>query len=124
MTVRYIFQNQSSDATGSMLQAVQNGSIGNPLDVTLEAVMLDFKGDFGGGTCKVKVSSLGPFESPIVCVWLNAQNPDGAAVTTPVISSAGAILLRVPSGSYFTVELTGSTSPNLSVLASGQIKDV
>jgi hypothetical protein len=122
MTVRYIFQNQSSDATGSMLQTVQHGSAGNPIDVTLEAVMLDFKGDFGGGTCKVKVSSLGPFESPIV--WLDAQNPDGAAVTAPVISSAGAILLRVPSGAYFTVELTGSTSPDLSVLASGQIKDV
>jgi hypothetical protein len=105
-----------------MLQTVQHGSAGNPIDVTLEAVMLDFKGDFGGGTCKVKVSSLGPFESPIV--WLDAQNPDGAAVTAPVISSAGAILLRVPSGAYFTVELTGSTSANLNVLASGQIKDV
>lgn len=116
--LRYITQNQTSDGLGSGVQVRAFGG-GTGEDVTFESVQLDISGDFGGGTVKVKVSALGDLESPIN--WLNASNPDGAAITSPDITSACSLIVRVPSGVWINVELSGATAPSLTVLAAGQL---
>ena len=118
MRRRYITQNQSADGLGTGLR-VREFSGGTGEDVTFEAVQLDLSGDFGGGTVKVKVSALGDLESPIN--WLNASNPDGAAITSPDITSPCSLIVRVPSGAWINIELTGATAPDLTVLAAGQL---
>lgn len=118
MRRKYIAQNQSADGLGTGVQ-VRPFKGGEGENVTFEAVQLDLSGNFGGGTVKVKVSALGDLESPIN--WLNASNPDGAAITSPDITSACSIIVRVPSGAWINTELSGATSPDLTVLAAGQL---
>lgn len=125
MTVINIFDPTASpqtgigDGVGAILQIVPKATgAGRGVDVTHELVSLEMRGTWSGVTATVKICNV--LDSPQN--WLQPFDANGAAVGS--FTADCQTNIELPSGCYFTVDISGSGSPlpSLTVRAAGEIQ--